>query len=487
MLGVMKQVFAGLAASALLGTLVYAAAPFEEMLQRTPTGANVLMIANVEQILRSEFARQHQSATKLADAFAERLILIPPDATQFVLVAEFDIEHLSRVWEAAIVGFNSPPNLSQLAGRTQQDIETVGGVSAIGTKRSILLALGDKEVGLMIPSSRQRAARWMEHIRQSKESLSPYLARVGSYGDTAGTDIILAVELAQMWPEKFIVDRLRKFDKPPGASLDVDRAAAVLAGIQGVRLGMKLDTKCSAMLVVDLHDNPAVLGECAKPLVLHALANAGLMLDDIANWKVTLGPKSISLQGYLSDEGLRHVMGIVELPEASQSLLTSHAPASKPAPAAQQDSLQRDASRKYFQTIERELDALRLQKDDAKTLGQICKWIENSARRIDRLSSLDVDHDLVEYSMTLSTELRQMTAVLQGVGINSASRQAGIYSGDSSFYDGEGDRDVQGARRQVRAEEKATGATSALDFSRLIANQRAAMRRQMTDKYKIPF
>jgi hypothetical protein len=208
------------------------------------------------------------------------------------------------------------------------------------------------------------------------------------------------------------------------------------------------------------------------------------MLEEMADWKATVGKNTISLQGTLSDDSMRRVMGLVELPAASVELIDANSPAVTPAKSASTESVTRDASRKYFQTIEQQLDSLRLQKKDAKSMGQIALWIDNIARRIDRLSTLNVDPELADYGARIASELRDAVASLQGVGIQSGARQAQIYGGDSYYY---GDYDVQGARRAVGAEEKAAGATSSLDLSRVIANQRAAMRRKMTDRYKVDF
>ena len=72
----------------------------------------------------------------------------------------------------------------------------------------------------------------------------------------------------------------------------------------------------------------------------------------------------------------------------------------------------------YFQTIEQQLDSLRLQKKDAKTLGQMAMWIDNMARGIDRMSTLNVDTELVDYGTNIATELRRCSRrSLQGVGI----------------------------------------------------------------------
>jgi hypothetical protein len=111
-------------------------------------------------------------------------------------------------------------------------------------------------------------------------------------------------------------------------------------------------------------------------------------------------------------------------------------------------------------------------------------WIDMAARGIDRMSMVNVDDDLLDYGAAMSGDLRQISASLQGVGIQSGAAQAQIY-GDSYYYDD--GNNVQGARRAVKAEAKAAGATSSLDLARSIANQTAAIRRKMTDRYKVDF
>jgi hypothetical protein len=460
------------------------AAPFEALMQKVPDGANVIVVINVEQILQSDYARGHGSQKKLAEAFEQRSILIPPDATQFVLAAQYDVEHFTRLWQAAVMGLKTPLNFDRIASATHRSVETLGGIEAIGGSKVFALNLGDKQLGLLAPSNRQQAARWAQRLKHPERPISDYLAQAGNYGDTAGTDIIVAIDLTDAFPQKFLAERLRKNEVLKERTTDIDKLASLFAGVRGVRLGIKINTKCSAMLVVDLQDDPAPAAEFAKPLVLSALGKAGIMLEEMADWKPVVGKNTISLQGTLSDEGLRRIMGLVELPAGSVALIDANAPAATPAPSESAESVTREASRKYFRAIEQQLDSLRLQKKDAKSMGQIALWIDNIARRIDRMSTLNVDPELADYGAKIASELRDAVASLQGVGIQSGSRQAQIYGSDSSYYS---DSDVQGARRAVRAEEQATGATSSLDLSRVIANQRAAMRRQMTQKYKVDF
>ena len=106
--------------------LVLSRAPFEALMQKVPDGANVIVVVNVEQILQSDFARSHGSQKKLAEAFAERTILIPPDATQFLMAAQYDVEHFKRLWQAAIMGLKTPLNFDRIASVTHRSVETLG-------------------------------------------------------------------------------------------------------------------------------------------------------------------------------------------------------------------------------------------------------------------------------------------------------------------------------------------------------------------------
>jgi hypothetical protein len=471
-----------------LNSPLSSAAPIEELMKKVPEGANVLVVFNVEQILKSEFARSHDSQRKLADAFAQRSILIPPDATQFVMAAQYDLEHFTRTWEAAVMGLKTSLNFNRAALATGRTVETLSGLEAIGGSKVFALKLGDNQLGLLSPSNRQLAARWAQRLKQNDHPLSEFLAQTGSYGDTAGTDIILAIDLTDVLPQKYIAERLKSNEVLKGRNVDIDKLASILARVRGARLGIKIGTKCSAMLVIDLQDDPAPMADFAKPLLLSILGNTGVMLEEMEDWKPEIGKNTISLKGTLTDDGLRRLMGIVELPADSAAVIDP-AVSAQASPSAKSgsdtsDSLMREASRKYFQSVQQRLDSLRLQKKDAKTLGQLAMWIDMAARGIDRMSMVNVDDDLLDYGAEMSTDLRQIVASLQGVGIQSGAAQAQIY-GDSYYYDD--GNNVQGARRAVKAQAKAAGATSSLDLSRSIANQTAAIRRKMTQKYKADF
>lgn len=482
--------------SAAVALLILAAASvctagtFEDLLKKTPSGANVLMVVNVEQILASDFAKSRDSAEKMEKAFEEREILIPPNAKHFAMAAQIDLERHSTIWEAALMELTTPPDFDKIAERIRGKVEMIGGAKAIGTRRTFIVDLGDQQVGLLLPSSRQHTARWLKETKAKEPSLTSYLAKASSYSDTAGTDIILAVDLADVLPEQYLADKLREGELFKDKAAAIGPTAKLLATVQGVRLGIKIGEKCYGKLIVDFADDPSSLGDLAKPMLLGAIGNNGLMLEEFADWKATVGKKSIAIEGELSDEGMRRIMSLVAVPSDS---IGAVAPNTAEAPKAEKTpvSAVAEASRSYFKSIDKQISSLKLKKQDAKTFGQVAQWINNAARRIDRMPTLDVDEELLAYGSTTTNELRQMASALQGIGINSAERSSAVYGGetyysgwDGYYYSG---TDHQAEKRQIRAEEKAAGARSAQEIAAKMAQDAAAIRQQMTKKYKLQF
>jgi len=476
----------------MLAASITQAATFEELLGKSPDGANMAIVVNVAQIMQSDYAKTHDTAEKLAAAFAEREIMIPPQASQFVMVSQIDLERHKPIWEAAVMELSSPPAFALAASKLNSRVENIAGAQAIGTRRVMIVDLGSSQVGVLWPSNRQHAARWIKEVQQGAGRVSEYLAKASSYSDTAGTDIIFAIDLTDVIPQQHIEERLKEgevFKNKPDA---IPATAALLAGIQGVRLGIKIGDKCHGKLIVDFAEDPASLEVVAKPMLLNAIGSSGMMLDELAEWKPSVGKKTIALEGDLGPESMRQLMSLVSIPSDSVMAIAGkqEAPSSaerRPAPA----SAVAEASRTYFNMIEKQMTSLQLKHKDAKTFGQVAQWITNAARRIDRMDIVDVDPELIEYGAGVSTQLREMATSLQGIGINSAERNAAIYGGDTYYAGWDGwyysDSDTQAQRRQVRAEERAAGARSAREIAVKLENEAAAMRAKMSKKYKLQF
>ena len=149
------------------------------------------------------------------------------------------------------------------------------------------------------------------------------------------------------------------------------------------------------------------------------------------------------------------------------------------------------ATQNHFKAVTTLLDDLFAKKREAKTHGQMATWIEQYAKRIDRLPLVNVDPDMQQYSAGVANDLHQMVASLRGAGVRSGMQTAGLDSTASygwGNYDGYfGTREVENQRQSIRAQERGT---SMLDSGKLADHIRAdtsKIRRAMTQRYKVEF
>ena len=173
----------------------------------------------------------------------------------------------------------------------------------------------------MAPANRQAAARWLREIEpSSKVALSPYLEKAAGYTDTAGTDIVMAIDLAGAFSLDRTLQYVKKAEAVRGYSQDWNRVAKLLAGVEGIRLGIRVTEKPLARVTLDFGEDASVLSAVAKPLLLGILKDAGMELDDLNTWKSDVKGPQLSLQGYLSTDSLRMVLSLFHSPAPADSV-----------------------------------------------------------------------------------------------------------------------------------------------------------------------
>ena len=221
--------------------------------------------------------------------------------------------------------------------------------------------------------------------------------------------------------------------------------------------------------------------EATSGTQLEAIGNAGLYLDDLEAWTATLSGKSVVLKGDLSKSSLMRLSSLLELPDPpldeSGRDEASQVDATNPMLYATQS---------YFKSIQTLLDDLFQKKDDASSFGQMANWVDQYAKRIDRLPTLNVDDDMQKYSMAIVELLRQVSTSFRGVGIRTGAQTAQVY-GNYNYYGYRTGYDTQSQRSAIRATERATGATQGRDLRVQIDDETSKVRKLMTDRYKVNF
>jgi hypothetical protein len=241
----------------------------------------------------------------------------------------------------------------------------------------------------------------------------------------------------------------------------------------------------------------------AKPLLLEVLANQGAMIDEFNDWTVNVTSKQISLKGVLEPSGMRRILSLLEPPHSPD--YTPPKPSSGTQPEELTVAL---ASLEYFKTIKTMLDDLQGKRKSTEfvTWGQVGLWFERYAKKIDNLPILNVDNELLDYGAFVSDSLRQSETAMKGIGAKSGYRktQLGNYYSTQTFaapvavtrwgaagvYGWRSQEDLAAkgqAEAQVRTQERISGNANAHFIMQGIDQATSAVRRTMTQKYKMEF
>ena len=171
-------------------------------------------------------------------------------------------------------------------------------------------------------------------------------------------------------------------------------------------------------LKVDFRTDASILGGFAQLLLLDVLGNQGVMIDDFRDWKAQVKGSQISIEGNLTQAGLRQVLSVFEPPTAivSDEESTDKKSADPKRDPANQAAY---ASQQYFQSVSRLLDDVR-NKKDVKTIAQYGTWFSKYVLKIDRLPLVNVDSELLDYGAFVSEKMRDASMSVKGIAMNTA-------------------------------------------------------------------
>ena len=472
-----------------------ATAQFDQLATKIPDSANAAALLDVQRLLETPLAKREGWKDKYEQAFASGLVAIAPDTQRMVLAAQFNYEYMKPLWEVAVADFSQPRTVAAVARATKGTLDSVGNTPAVVLRDdSYCVQLGTTRLGVMSPANRQSVARWLREVAtRSAPALSPYLK--GTLVASETSQIVMAFDLEDAIPSDVIRAKLAASSALSGKSIDVDAAAKTLAAVRGVVLEVAVTDGAFGRLLVHFKSDPAVLAPVAQPLLMEILGDMGARIDDIESWKMTTEPQRLVFSGPLSKDGMKRVFSLIDSPTSALIATDKSRPASSPT----QSGAAAQPTQQYFQTVTSMRDDLRAKNNDAKTFGQYAMWLDNWARRIDRLPILDVDPAMLGYGRYVAVRMRDASMSLKGIGIQSGARTAQVYQSGTTEYNAYGNawgggysyysewRNVDAQRNAIRAEERGKGALSAREIAQEVENETAKIRQAMTAKYKVNF
>ncbi len=508
----MNRLFNLLLFFAVLASPIASYAQFEGMKYRIPRDANTIILINAEKMFGSQVAGREMWEARRKAAYDAGVSALPPDATEVLLAGRMDVEFGKSVWEIAMAKLRGDRNVTTVAQRYGGSIDEIAGRAAARLPDdTYVVQLMSNLLGTYTPANRQDVSRWLKSTDVgSAAELPPYLEQAFGYAKKVGTPIVMGLELAGGISPAEVKEKMKLMQSLKDANLPVEQFAKLMAGTQGITLGVTIAENEIGAIRVDFSESPALLADVGKPLLIEILQRHGAMIEDFNQWKPSISGNTFLMKGALSMDGTRRLMSVLELPPSlGEAMRVATSPGSDP--EGKQKLL---SSQQYFKMITTLLDDLR-EKPNMKTFGQAAIWYDKYARKIDRMSILNVDEALVNYGGTMASALRQGEMTMKGVGMRSSVRTAsnqpssggygmsvggyragmgytgGLYGAPSMYVGVDAMNASLQAKGQsdaiIRGQERTQGAASIQQLWNQIDEQTAAIRRDMTNKYSADF
>ena len=447
------------------------------ILERAPSRANTVVYVNVPYL--SKLMKDAGMGEGLSG-----------NVEEVWAIADLDLDQVKPKWEAGYATLRSSVDTSALAAALNGFEDEVAGRTVVRTPmQSYLVPLEENRLGFMRPADRSMLATWSDESNGGAR-VSDYLAKQ-SVRPEAYLSFMMAVDVENRFSPVGLEQRITGLDTMQGQ--DVKKMARIMASIKGISIIVGRRSLNECILEIEHSKSPEEILPIATKLLNEILNRNGTAAPEVANWKATVKGNSIQYQGAITESTLDAVMGILSLQGHANAVADSAT-----------RSAQKDAntvaynSKLYFDRVTGHIESVRKYK--AQTTGYRAKWNDQQARKIEELSTLNVDPELVDYGFAVAQMLRGNAVAIRKGNVAAGQMQATTgygYGGEyyGGYYGGGYGGGYYGGNAYSRAREQASvGAQQRMgafgSFKEALAaidQLTAETRRNMTAKYNIAF
>src|SRR5438552_5568011 len=222
------------------------------LLDRVPGDANVIVVIDVQRVMKCPMAHREGWAEKRAATCYERPLIVPPDATRVVQAALLDPSTLRSIWEVSVMEMVKGPNLAAIARNESGYVDNLGDIPAVWSPINAYFIQLDRNVlGAVCPANRQFASRWAHQRQTSSGATMPSYLRSAALGADGGPEFIMAMDLEDVTSPERLKRRMAAgaLASLEGKSDQADAICKALASIKGLTHSIEMSGdakgKCS--------------------------------------------------------------------------------------------------------------------------------------------------------------------------------------------------------------------------------------------------
>ncbi len=481
------------------------ASEFRDLARQLPPGANAVLAIDVSAALESEVAKKNGWGDPSKSAGAP--IYLPPEADKVVVSALVDPPNQFRQsWTAAVIGLTESLPMKLIARAEGGYTDTVGDVNAAWVPSdAYFLEFGENLLGLMYPSNRQAASRWVEARNSSSTGLSGFLTGAVTAVELQ-PQIVIALDAKDTIAAHRLHQNLQESPAVEEFKLDIDEMFELFSTLEGLNLEITITDRVRGRAQIKFGKDVPFEAEVGRAFVLNSLTELQAEIPGIEDWNFSISGDSIYAMGDVDEVGLRRILSMLEIPTTKFSSLkdedTEH--------EAEVDEVA-EKTYIYFQSIQKLIEDLQ---QNSKSRSGDSYWFDRYAKKIDKLPILHVDPDLLDFGQMTSETLRVMSGARKSAnlqtGVDRMSIEAsgsGLGSGDynvsyrgyrhgyrgGGYYSYRPVNRTQGARNKQKSVNAANqrnqlpATQKKIEGFRLINNATTDMRRTLTERYNREF
>lgn len=389
-----------------------------DLLKRTPAPANAVIYMHVPSL--KKLTSEAEMKTPLSDEIEE-----------IWAISNLQIHALVPQWEAGYATLNRTIDSKSLAQGLKGYVDEVNGKEVVWTPNQSYLVPIENGLGFLRPANRPLLSSWLSS--QGNASADSYLLEQSRAQSEKFLSLMLGLELENAFSPVALAERLKGLDSVK--NLDAKVVSALLGSVRGISIIVGRQSLKQCILSVDFGSSPQVLEPVARELLNEILNKNGTAAPEVLTWDVKVAGNRISYQGPISEDSLHGILGIFSLRQQAEEVSSS---VSGDTPVDTSAGPNVYASKKYFDRVLALIE--RVRKYEAQSTGYRAKWNEQNARRIDELSTVGVDPDMIDYGSKVSDMLRENSTAIRNVNVSTGQTQAsqGLSRGVSWGYGGYG-------------------------------------------------
>lgn len=388
--------------------LARAAGPFDDLLIRTSSNTNVLVLVDVKSAFASPLAKAEKWNERVQAGTHGALGFVPPDAEVVVIAGEVNLTTLVRDFQIGLVRVRNVPSMAELATREGGTSDEIAGRLAVLSPRDVYFTtFSGRELVALYPADRQYVARYLRSAMAAKEApLHPFLKQAAAKaGDNTVT---IAVDLEDVVDRTVL--RMSLPSSPTVAQvkgLDVNLLSRFLASVKGLTFSAKITDSINASISLEFVGDAAQFRRTLPDLLRELIESQGIAIQGFEKWEPTFTDSTMTLSGKLTSDDLQRILSLFAFPSAPGE--------SDPKQKGNEPSA--PLTRRYIAAVEAILANIRSLRD-TPNYEKTATWHDKAAAQIEQLSKRGVDPAASDAALQAAKGLHAIAASLRGTPID---------------------------------------------------------------------